>query len=104
MKAVAGRNGHRAAEIASRSPLRLIKSEANQKTISTLEEMLIAAKAGEITGMAFVVTLPGMRFISNATGYCADNPSFARGAVMFLSDQLGGLAHEAHELDPSGIK
>jgi hypothetical protein len=79
--------------------LRLVKPSANQETVEHLETMLAAAKNGEITGLAYVITLPGMRFITNMTGICFDHPTFARGAVAFLNDQLAGLVHDRDAQD-----
>lgn len=78
----------------SQMPYRLIPDTISHDTIEALETMLEAAKAGEITGIAFTCTLRKMRFITNVAGYCFKHPTHARGMVAFLSDQLAGIAHD----------
>lgn len=74
-------------------PYRLIADNISRDTIEALETLLNLAKRGEVTGIAFACTLKKMRFITNVAGNCYTNPTFARGMVAFLSDQLAGLAH-----------
>lgn len=45
-------------------------------------------ESGVIVGMAFVLQLKGRRYIVNVAGQCARDPTFARGAVCALDDEL----------------
>jgi len=74
-------------------PYRLIPDNISHDVVEALETMLDLAKQGEITGIAFACTLKKMRYITNVAGHCYTNPTFARGMVAFLSDQLAGLVH-----------
>lgn len=82
-------------------PYRLVHDEISHDTIEALESLLALAKAGEVTGIAFGCTLKRMRYITNVAGYCYSNPTFARGMIAFLGDQLATLVHER---DPGGIR
>lgn len=75
-------------------PYRLVPDNISHDTVEALSALLDAAKAGEITGIAFACTLRKMRYITNVAGTCYTNPTFARGMVAFLSDQLAGLVHK----------
>lgn len=74
-------------------PYRLIPDSTSHDTVEALEALLDAAKTGEITGIAFACTLKKMRYITNVAGLCFTNPTFARGMVASLSDELAGLIH-----------
>lgn len=64
-----------------------------EDVVEALRMLLNEAKKGEITGIAFACTLPRQRYITNVAGTCYRNPTFARGMVAFLSDELAGLVH-----------
>lgn len=78
-------------------PYRLVPDTVSHDTVEALEALLAAAKEGEVTGLAFACTLRKQRYITNVAGYCYRNPTFARGAVAFLSDQLAALVHHREE-------
>jgi hypothetical protein len=80
-------------------PYRLIPDNISHDTVEALETLLQLAKEGEVTGIAFAVTLRKMRYITNVAGHCYRHPTFARGAVMFLSDQLAALVHARDDLE-----
>jgi len=64
-----------------------------EDVVEALTALLHEAKKGEITGIAFACTRPRQRYITNVAGACYKNPTFARGMVGFLSDELAGLVH-----------
>lgn len=74
-------------------PYRLVPDNVSHDVVEALETLLEGARAGEITGIAFACTLRKMRYITNVAGHCYTNPTFARGMVAFLSDQLARLVH-----------
>lgn len=80
-------------------PYRLVPDNLSHDTVDALETLLEGAKAGEITGIAFACTMKRMRYITNVAGVCYKNPTFARGMVAFLSDELAGLVHRRHPED-----
>lgn len=74
-------------------PYQLVQDNLSHDVVEALETMLHLAKKGEITGLAFVATMPKMRYITNVAGWCFKQPTAARGMVAFLGDQLAGLVH-----------
>lgn len=84
---------------ASDMPYRLVPDNISHDTVECLEVLLEGAKTGEITGIAFACTMKKMRFITNVAGSCHRNPTFARGMVAFLSDQLARLVHHRDPQD-----
>lgn len=51
------------------------------------------AKTGEFTGLTFVATTGGNRYVTDVAGACYESPTFARGALVSLSEKLAGLIH-----------
>ena len=74
-------------------PFRLVKDTVSHDTVEALEELLTLAKQGELTGIAFACSLRKMRYITNTAGYCFKNPTFARGMLWSLADELGAMIH-----------
>jgi hypothetical protein len=74
-------------------PYRLVPDRISHDVIEALEALLAGARAGEVTGIAYACTLRRMRYITNVAGTCHKNPTFARGMVAVLSDQLARVVH-----------
>jgi hypothetical protein len=74
--------------------LQLIKDTVSRDTVEALEQLLDAAKNGEIAGMAFAVALKSKRFVTNTTGACYRDPTLSRGMIAALDDELSGLVHQ----------
>jgi hypothetical protein len=74
-------------------PYRLVPDNVSRDVVEALETLLEGARRGDVTGIAFACTLRKQRYITNVAGHCHRNPTFARGMVAFLSDQLARLAH-----------
>lgn len=72
-------------------PYKLIKDFISRDLVEALEVLLEGAKQGEVTGIAFAATLRQQRFITNVAGVCYRHPSFARGIVASLDDELSGI-------------
>lgn len=70
-------------------PFRLATDHVSDDTIAALKELLAHAKAGQIIGLAFVAMYKGRRYITNTAGEAKRNPTFTRGMVAALDDQLG---------------
>ena len=82
-------------------PFRVVKRTVSRDTVEALESLLHEAKRGEITGIAFVCARHRSRYITDVAGSCYENPTFARGMVAFLADELAGLVHRR---DPDDIR
>uniref|UniRef100_C5CJM3 Uncharacterized protein n=1 Tax=Variovorax paradoxus (strain S110) TaxID=543728 RepID=C5CJM3_VARPS len=79
----------------------LVPDNISHDVAEALETLLDLAKRGEVTGIAFACTMRKMRYITNVAGHCYRHPTYARGMVAFLSDQLAGLVHRK---DPSDTR
>ena len=79
----------------------LVKDVVSRDTVEALETLLAGAKSGQITGIAFACTMPKMRYFTNVAGACYRNPTFARGMIGALNDELAALVH-GH--DPQGTR
>ena len=75
-------------------PLRLVKNKIDHDVVAVLALMLDEARRGEVTGIAFAVSLRNMHYVTGIEGYCCEHPTFARGMVALLSDELAALTHE----------
>lgn len=78
-------------------PLRLVKNNIAHDVVAALEQLLDGARRGEVTGIAFAVTLKRERFFTDMAGTCYTNPSYARGIVAFLLDELADHVHSRDE-------
>lgn len=74
-------------------PYRFVRDEISTDTVTALETLLELARRGDLTGIAFACTLRRMRYITNFAGVCYRNPTFCRGMICTLSDELAGLIH-----------
>ena len=91
-------NEQRATNIHPRlASIHLVKATPNRGLIEKLEWLLEGAKRGEVTGIAFAASLGGMRFLTDSAGSCYEHPTFARGCVLALSDELAALQHSRDE-------
>ena len=71
-----------------RAPFVLIQDTISTDTVECLSQLLEHAKGGEVIGMAFACMLKRRGYIANSTGEAHRNPTFARGMVAALDDQL----------------
>lgn len=78
-----------------------VKGEPNRETIETLTTLLAMANAGEINGIAFAASLKNLRYITDTVGFCHEHPTFARGMVALLSDEIGAFVRA---WDETGIR
>lgn len=75
-------------------PLELLPTKISHDLVECLETLLASAKAGEITGIAFAAMVKRMRYITDVAGACHKNPTFTRGMVITLSDELAEMIHQ----------
>jgi hypothetical protein len=61
-------------------------------TVEALEQLLDLARKGELIGVAFVGMLKRRKYFVDTAGEADRNPTFARGAVRALDDELAQSA------------
>lgn len=71
-----------------RPPFRFVGTAPSDDTIEALKELLAAAKRGELIGVAFAAMFRRREYVVGYTGECARNPTFTRGMVADLHDDL----------------
>ena len=71
-------------------PFILVPDLVSNDTVEALEMLLSEARRGEVIGIAFAAMLKRRSYIVNTAGEAHRNPTFARGMVAALDDQLGG--------------
>ncbi len=69
-------------------PFVLIPDNVSTDTVKCLETLLRHARKGEVIGIAFAAALKRRAYITNTAGECHRNPTWARGMVAALDDQL----------------
>lgn len=73
-----------------KAPFVLIADTVPNDTVGCLETLLEHARNGEVIGVAFAAMLKRRSYIVNTAGEAHRNPTFARGMVAALDDQLSG--------------
>lgn len=74
-------------------PHTLVRDHVSRDTVEALEQMLAKASSGQIIGIAFVAMLKRRRYLVNVAGEAFRDPTYARGAVCALDDELKGLVN-----------
>lgn len=69
----------------------LVPDNISEDTVEALTTLLERAQAGEITGIAFAVILQRRRFIVNVAGTAKRFPTFTRGMLSALDDDMAAL-------------
>lgn len=69
-------------------PFILITDTISNDTIECCRQLLDGAERGELIGIAFVGLLKKRGYIANSAGEAYRNPTFSRGCVAALDDQL----------------
>jgi hypothetical protein len=70
-------------------PFRLVPlSGASPDTVSCLRDLLARAERGEVIGVAYAAMHKRRQYTVHACGEASRNPTFARGMVGALSDEL----------------
>lgn len=77
-------------------PFRLVSRAVSHDTVRALESMLEAARGGELIGMAYAAMFRERKYLVNATGEAYRNPTFSRGMLRDLDDELGRLNRSLH--------
>jgi hypothetical protein len=69
-------------------PFFLVPDTISNDTVECLQQLLAYAKKGEVIGVGFVAVLKQRNYIANTAGEAHRNPTFTRGMVAALDDQL----------------
>jgi hypothetical protein len=72
-----------------KKPFSLISDTVSTDTVECLQLLLQRARKGEVIGLAFCAMLKQRAYIVNTAGAAHESPTFARGMVAALSDELG---------------
>ena len=71
-----------------KTPFVLISDNVSHDTVEALETLLEHAKSGELIGVCFTAMLKRRGYIVNCAGEAYRNPTFSRGMLCALDDQL----------------
>jgi hypothetical protein len=71
-----------------KGPFYLVPDSVSNDTVECLEQLLKHARSGEVIGLAFAAMLKQRTFIVNSAGEAHRNPTFSRGMLAALDDQL----------------
>lgn len=74
-------------------PYQLVRDYISRDVVDALTVLLEGAKSGDVTGLAFTATLKRNRYVTNVAGLCYKNPTFTRGCIGALDDELAGIIH-----------
>lgn len=69
-------------------PFALVPDSVSTDTVECLKLLLARARKGEVIGLAYCAVLKQRAYIVNAAGLAHESPTFARGMVAALDDQL----------------
>jgi hypothetical protein len=71
--------------------MHLVRDQVSRDMLQTCVQLLEAVQAGQVTGMAFACSMRGRKYFVNVSGTMARDPTFARGCVAALDDELGRM-------------
>lgn len=72
-------------------PLALTQDSLSRDVVEFFEQLLAAAKSGQITGAVIGVAIRGRRYVVNSAGSLARDPTLARGITAALDDELARM-------------
>jgi hypothetical protein len=72
--------------------LKCSTSPTDVDTVEALKQLLVLARKGEISGLAFVAQKTNQSFIVEVVGECRARPVYTRGMVRYLDDALARRA------------
>jgi hypothetical protein len=80
----------------SRQPYILVPDTVSHDTVECLKTLLAQAKRGELIGLAYAGMLKRKGYIVNTAGEAYDSPTFSRGMIAALDDQLSQRIRGGH--------
>lgn len=72
-------------------PFHLVLDGLSHDVIECLAQLLHDAESGELLGFACAAMYKGRRYIVDVAGECYRSPTFTRGLVAVLDDELSNL-------------
>jgi hypothetical protein len=78
-------------------PYQLLKDTISRDVVEALEQLLLGARNGDVTGVAFAAALRGRRYVTNVAGTCFRDATATRGMVATLDDELSGIVQGRSE-------
>lgn len=72
-----------------RKPFSIVPNALSNDTVEALRELLSQAERGEVIGIAYAAMIKGRHYVVDTAGELHENPTFARGLVKALDDELG---------------
>lgn len=78
-------------------PFVLVPDSVSTDTVKCLQLLLRRAKRGEVIGLAYAAMLKQKAYIVNTAGEAHVSPTFTRGMVAALDDQLSGRVRGGHD-------
>lgn len=79
---------------------RLKADRISRDIVTAFTEALDAAKSGQAVGVIFGIELKGRRYVVNAAGTLARDPTFARGVCAALDDELSAMVRSRRDPEP----
>ena len=73
----------------------LVRDPVSTDTVEALEQLLDGAKKGQVIGIAFGVLMKRRRYFVNTAGEARRDPTFTRGMLLALDDELRRMVHAA---------
>lgn len=77
----------------------LVRDTVSTDTVEALEQLLTAAREGQIVGLVFGAMLRRRRYLVNCAGEACRDPTAARGIICALDDELSALVQSKAESD-----
>ena len=77
----------------------LIRDHISRDTVEAFEQLLAAAKSGQVVGAVFGVALRRRRYMVNSCGELARDPTLARGVIAALDDELSAMVQGKTDTD-----
>lgn len=68
--------------------MRLIRDTVSHDVVEALEQLTELARLGELTGIVFGCSIKGRRYMVDAAGTFARDPTLGRGVIAALDDEL----------------
>jgi len=78
-------------------PFLLVPDTVSHDTVECLQVLLDQARQGQVIGIAYAVMLKKRAYITNTAGEAHRNPTFSRGMVATLDDQLARNVRGGHD-------
>lgn len=77
-----------------KAPFVLSTGSFSHETAKSLEALLAQVRSGEIIGIAYVAMCKRREYVTNIAGEAYRNPTFTRGMVAALDDELREMVHK----------